>query len=81
MNVLKIMIFQVQFIFSRNEEVIFKWAASSVPSSLFLFKVLEKINSGQAKNFFLYKFIQYAFELVRKGKERNGKERDFKDKY
>ena len=70
LNVLKVTIFQVQFISTRTEEVIFKWAVFSVRSSLFLFKVLEKINSGKSKNVFLFKFMQYAFELVRKAKER-----------
>ena len=77
LNVLKVMIFQVQFISSRNEEVNFKWAAffCSIFSIPF-FKFLEKINSGQSKNFFLYKFYTIYVWIVkeRKGKGKKRKE-------
>lgn len=48
--------------------------------SIPFFKFLEKINSGQSKNFFFISFIQSTFELLRKEKERKRKERKFKDK-
>ena len=46
------MIIQVELIFIKTEEVIFKYAAFSALSSLSFFKVLKKINSCNSKHYF-----------------------------
>ena len=60
------MIIWEQFISSRTEEVNFKWAVFSAPSSLSLFRCLEKINH-KSKNIFLFTIVQHVLELFTLG--------------
>ena len=60
------MIVPVQFIPRRTEEVNFEWEVFSAPSSLSLFRVLEKMNS-KPKNIFLYNVIRHVLELFTLG--------------
>lgn len=61
------MIIGVQFISSRTEEAIFKWAVFSASSFLSLFKILQIVKS---KNIFVCNNIRYDLELVSKVKEK-----------
>ena len=57
----------MQFISSKTDVIIFKWAVFSASSSLSLFKVFKKkITLVCLKTFF---FIAYVLELVIKGKK------------
>ena len=53
----------MKFISSRTEEVFFKWSIFSTPSSLSLFKVLEKLMMLIAKNRVLLNSVQEFTEI------------------